>query len=97
MCGEDLYHGHRAAEGEDEFVLDTPTVRRFVEGVRATIEETRGPEEATEAVRPAFARLLSDRTWLPPEYRAPAPESGMGGGIGQWPLSRVGPLATKAS
>jgi hypothetical protein len=66
MCGEDLYHGHRAAEGEDEFVLDTPTVRRFVEGVRATIEETRGPEEATEAVRPAFARLLSDRTWLPP-------------------------------
>jgi hypothetical protein len=41
MCGEDLYHGHRAAEGEDEFVLDTPTVRRFMEGVRATIEETR--------------------------------------------------------
>ena len=88
MCGEDLYPDHRTAEGEDEYVLDTPTVRRFVERVRATIDEAPGPKEATEAIRPAFARLLADRTWLPPEYRAPAPESGMGGGIGQWLLFR---------
>lgn len=87
MCGGDLYHDHRA-EGEDEYVLDTPTVRRFVERVSATIDEAPGPKEATEAIRPAFARLLADRTWLPPEYRAPAPESGMGGGIGQWLLFR---------
>ena len=89
MCGGDTHHDHRAAaEAEDEYVLDTATVRRFVEGVRARIDGAPGPEEATEAIRPAFARLLSDRTWLPPEYRAPAPESGMGGGIGQWLLFR---------
>jgi hypothetical protein len=41
--------------------------------------------------------LCAGATPSPPEYRAPAPESGMGGGIGQWPLSRVGPLATMAS
>ena len=34
--------------------------------------------------------LLADPDWLPAEYRAPAPESGMGGGIGQWLLYRAG-------
>ncbi len=88
MCVGDTHQDHRAAEGEDEFVLDNPTVRRFIGGVRASIDRAAGPEEATEAIRPAFARLLSDRSWLPPEYGAPAPESGMGGGIGQWLLFR---------
>ena len=89
MCGGEIHHDHRrAAAGEDEYVLDTPTVRRFIQGVRVSIDEAPGSEEATETIRPAFARLLSDRTWLPPEYRVPAPESGMGGGIGQWLLFR---------
>ena len=91
MCGGGLGHDHHGDAGvADEYVLDTPTVRRFVEGVRATIGEAPSPKEATEAIRPAFARLLADRDWLPPEYRAEAPESGMGGGIGQWLLFRSG-------
>jgi hypothetical protein len=61
MCGEDLFQDHHAAEGEDEYVLDIPTVWRFIEGVRATIADAPGPKEATEAIRPAFARLLADR------------------------------------
>ena len=60
MCGGGTHHDHRAADGEDEYVLDTATVRRFIEGVRARIEEAPDPEEATEAIRPAFARLLAD-------------------------------------
>ena len=88
MCGADVHHDHHAAVAEDEYALDTATVREFVEGVRARIDEVPGPREATEAIRPAFARLLADRAWLPREYRAPAPESGMGGGIGQWLLFR---------
>ena len=74
----------------DEFVFDTPTVRGFVEHVRLSIESASSPEEAIEAIRPRFAGLLADSDWLPSEYAAPVPESGMGGGIGQWLLYRAG-------
>jgi predicted metal-dependent enzyme (double-stranded beta helix superfamily) len=73
----------------DEFVLDTPAVRSFVASVRGAIEEAGSPEEAVAAIRPGFAELLADPDWLPQEYRAPAAESGMGGGIGQWLLYRA--------
>jgi predicted metal-dependent enzyme (double-stranded beta helix superfamily) len=73
-----------------EFVLDTPVVRAFVADVRATIAGALSPEEACEAIRPRFAELLADPDWLPVEYQAAAPESGMGGGIGQWLLYRAG-------
>jgi 3-mercaptopropionate dioxygenase len=74
----------------DELVLDTPVVRDFLAGVRAAIEESGSPEEACEAIRPRFAELLADKDWLPAEFQAPAPQSGMGGGIGQWLLYRAG-------
>jgi 3-mercaptopropionate dioxygenase len=73
----------------DEFVLDTPTVRTFVAGVRAAIDCSRSPEDACEQIRPRFAELLADDAWLPASYQAPVPESGMGGGIGQWLLFRA--------
>jgi predicted metal-dependent enzyme (double-stranded beta helix superfamily) len=73
----------------DEYVLDTPTVRSFVADVRAAIAASGSPGEACEAIRPRFAELLADPHWLPSEYQAPAPESGMGGGIGQWLLYRA--------
>jgi 3-mercaptopropionate dioxygenase len=70
------------------FVLDTPVVNTFVAGVQRSIEGATSPEEACDAIRPGFAELLADPDWLPAEYREPAPESGMGGGIGQWLLYR---------
>jgi predicted metal-dependent enzyme (double-stranded beta helix superfamily) len=74
----------------DEFVLDTATVRGFVEHVRQAIDYAGSAEEAIDVIRPRFAELLADPGWLPDEYAAPAPESGMGGGIGQWLLYRAG-------
>jgi predicted metal-dependent enzyme (double-stranded beta helix superfamily) len=74
----------------EEFVLDTPVVRGFVADVQATFAAATSPEEACEAIRPRFAELLGDPDWLPGEYQADAPESGMGGGIGQWLLYRAG-------
>ena len=71
---------------ESEYALDTPAVREFVAGVRETIARAGSPEEACELLRPGFAELLADTDWLPAEYQADAPESGMGGGIGQWLL-----------
>src|SRR4051794_41834023 len=76
--------------GADEYVLDTPTVRAFVASVRAAIASAASPAEACDAIRPAFAELLADPGWLAPEFARDAPESGMGGGIGQWLLFRAG-------
>ena len=75
---------------EDEYVLDTPTVRAFIADVRTAIAASASPEAACDAIRPAFATLLDDHEWLAPEYARDAPESGMGGGIGQWLLFRAG-------
>ena len=71
-------------------MLDTAFVRRFVSAVREAIGATASPEEACAAIRPHFAELLADPTWLPPGFQESAPESGMGGGIGQWLLFRGG-------
>jgi 3-mercaptopropionate dioxygenase len=72
-----------------EFILDTPTVRAFVADVQDAIERAPSPAEACEAIKPRFAGLLADPDWLPQRFQAAAPESGMGGGIGQWLLCRA--------
>jgi 3-mercaptopropionate dioxygenase len=71
-----------------EFVLDTPAVRAFVDDVREAIALAGSPEEACAAIEPRFAQLLADPSWLPAGYQQPVPNSGMGGGIGQWLLCR---------
>jgi len=75
---------------ENEFVLDTPVVRTFVANVETAIAKASSPHAACAAITPRFAELLADSGWLPGEYQAAAPESGMGGGIGQWLLYRSG-------
>jgi predicted metal-dependent enzyme (double-stranded beta helix superfamily) len=72
-----------------EFVLDTPVVRAFVADVEAMIAGASSPEAACDAIRPRFSELLADPDWLPTAFQADAPESGMGGGIGQWLLYRA--------
>jgi predicted metal-dependent enzyme (double-stranded beta helix superfamily) len=73
----------------DEYLLDTPVVRDFVAEVRAAIAAAASPAAACEAIQPRFAELLADPGWLPERYQAGNPESGMGGGIGQWLLFRA--------
>jgi predicted metal-dependent enzyme (double-stranded beta helix superfamily) len=73
----------------DEFVLDTPALRSFVGEVRHRIGHAAGAADACESIRPLFADLLADRTWLPERYQRDVPDSGMGGGIGQWLLFRA--------
>jgi predicted metal-dependent enzyme (double-stranded beta helix superfamily) len=74
----------------DEYVLDTPVVHSFIDSVRAEIAAAGSAGDAVERIRPGFAELLADPDWLPAAYQAAAPESGMGGGIGQWLLYRAG-------
>jgi predicted metal-dependent enzyme (double-stranded beta helix superfamily) len=79
-----------ASASADDYVLDTATVRTFIAVVRDAIAQSPSPAAACDAIRPRFAALLDDPDWLAPEYRRDAPESGMGGGIGQWLLFRAG-------
>ena len=74
----------------DEHLLDTETVRGFISDVRAAIAAAPSPQAACDAIRPRFAELLADPDWLPERYQEGNPESGMGGGIGQWLLFRAG-------
>src|SRR6266581_6453773 len=74
----------------DEFLVDSPLVHGFVAETRDVVSRQLGPADACELIRPRFAELLSADGWLPDRFQEPAPESGMGGGIGQWLLFRAG-------
>jgi predicted metal-dependent enzyme (double-stranded beta helix superfamily) len=72
----------------DQYILDNDAVRGLIETARRAIATANSPEQACDAIRPHFARLLADEEWLPAAYQQDAPQSGMGGGIGQWLLFR---------
>ncbi|HEY3727668.1 MAG TPA: hypothetical protein VGL51_10870 [Solirubrobacteraceae bacterium] len=74
----------------DQYLLDTAVVRTFIAEVHQAIAGARSPAEACEQIRPRFAELLAGDDWLPGELMQAAPQSGMGGGIGQWLLYRAG-------
>lgn len=86
MCGDHPGVGN----GGEEYLLDTPRVREFISEMRAGISAAADPGAAIEWMKPGFSRLLADGSWLPEQYAAPVPQSGMGGGIGQWLLYRSG-------
>jgi 3-mercaptopropionate dioxygenase len=74
----------------DELLVDSPLVRAFVAETRGIVERGLAPSDACDLIRPRFAELLAADDWLPERFQEPAPESGMGGGIGQWLLFRAG-------
>lgn len=73
---------------EDEYVLDTPLMRVFIADVRRTMAAHSDVASGLEALRPHFAVLLADQSWLPDAFAAPHPASAMGGAIGSWLLFR---------
>jgi predicted metal-dependent enzyme (double-stranded beta helix superfamily) len=75
---------------QDEYVVDNPRLRSFIEAVSRIRHERDEPNDIIDGIRPHFAELLADQTWLPQEYQEPAEGSGMGSGIGTWLLYRAG-------
>ena len=88
MCDVVDHHALDPLE-EDEWVLDTPVVRGFVDSVRVAVERSGSAAEACRLLGPSFRELLASPDWLPQRFQKNAPESGMGGGIGQWLLFRA--------
>ncbi len=82
-------HGPLPPLPEDEYVVDSGRVRRFIADVRREIAAAESPASACAQLSPRFADLLADRDWLPAAFQAPAVGSGMGGGIGQWLIFRA--------
>jgi predicted metal-dependent enzyme (double-stranded beta helix superfamily) len=76
--------------GQDEYVVDNPTLRGFIEAVSRIRHEHEDPLAVIEGIKPHFATLLADKAWLPEQYQEPAAEGGMGSGIGSWLLYRAG-------
>jgi predicted metal-dependent enzyme (double-stranded beta helix superfamily) len=72
-----------------EFLLDTPFVHAFFLHVQSEIAASESPGDACRRIRPRFAELLADPSWLPDRYAAANPDSGMGDAIGQWLLGRA--------
>jgi predicted metal-dependent enzyme (double-stranded beta helix superfamily) len=90
MC--DLHdHGQPALPPlpEDEYILDTSFVRGLIGAVRQHIAGSADPRSACEAIGPLFRDALLRDGWLPERFQRDVPDSGMGGGIGQWLLFRA--------
>lgn len=79
-----------ASQQGDEWVLDVPPLRRFIEAVNELRYQLPEPHQVVAAIRPHFTALLNDKTWLPAHYQEPAEQSGMGRKTGMWLLYRAG-------
>lgn len=86
MC---IGHEHEPT-GVDEWVLDTPRFRRFIDEVNVIRRSSDSSAAIIEAIRPHFAALMAADHWLPDSYQQPVADSGMGSGIGTWLLHRSG-------
>ena len=88
MCDAFDHHGLEPLE-DDEWVLDSPVTRELVGDVREAVARSDSAAAACRLAEPRFRELLTLRDWLPARFQEDAPESGMGGGIGQWLLFRA--------
>jgi predicted metal-dependent enzyme (double-stranded beta helix superfamily) len=87
MC--DLDDHDLAPLDHDEWILDTPLIHRFICDVRVAIGQSASAAEACRVIEPSFVGLLAKPDWLPARFQDDAPQSRMGGGIGQWLLFRA--------
>jgi predicted metal-dependent enzyme (double-stranded beta helix superfamily) len=85
MCDFGQSHEHSTFG----FLVDTPEIRELIGETLRLKDQIESDAERVEALRPAFAKLLSSDGWLPKEFQEPDAKSGMGGGIGQYALYRA--------
>jgi predicted metal-dependent enzyme (double-stranded beta helix superfamily) len=81
--------GHRQANDAFGFLVDVPEIRALVNETRRLTAAIPDTAARVDALKPAFAQLLTAEGWLPHEYASPDFTSGMGSGIGQYALYRA--------
>src|SRR5438270_11793247 len=64
--------------------VESEVLTAFLEKVQQIAADHEQPAEAVARLRPPFAKLLADATWLPDEYQRADPEGGMGQSIGNY-------------
>jgi 3-mercaptopropionate dioxygenase len=74
----------------DEYLCDSPTMRRFIGQIQAVQAEGLPPPAMLQRMREPFAALMADQTWLLDAFAQPGAQTGMGGGIATWLLFRAG-------
>jgi predicted metal-dependent enzyme (double-stranded beta helix superfamily) len=72
----------------DEFICDTPEVRRFIGQVKEILAGTASSKERSASIRPHFSEMMADPNWLPEAFRRTTEAGGMGKGIANWLLYR---------
>lgn len=72
----------------DEFMCDTPEMRKFIGEVKEITGDTFAVEERLAAIRPHFSQMMADPDWLPEEFRRISENGAMGEGIANWLLYR---------
>jgi len=71
------------------FLVEALEIRALIAETQHLIRAVRSDAERVDALRPAFARLLTTDGWLPEACAKPDTASRMGGGIGQYALYRA--------
>lgn len=76
----------------DQWFLESPYLKGFIETVRRVRTQHLGhPQHILSELEPVFVELLAQPDLLPADpFLNPNPNSGMGGGIGQWLIFRSG-------
>src|SRR5438270_2001317 len=68
--------------------LQSPALDAFLQEVHDTVAQEPDRAHAVKLLRPAFSRLLEDRSWLPVALTQPDPSGGMAAGIGNYLIYR---------
>ena len=87
MCQMD--HSHDHDRGKFGYLVDTAEIRALIGEAERLMSVDTDAEARVEALKPAFAKLLSSDSWLPEPFAKPDDTSRMGDGIGQYALYRA--------
>jgi predicted metal-dependent enzyme (double-stranded beta helix superfamily) len=69
-------------------IVHSPVLDAFIAEVQQTVRAEPDRAQAVKSLRPAFARLLGDKTWLPAQFTQPDPSGGMAAGVGNYLIYR---------
>jgi predicted metal-dependent enzyme (double-stranded beta helix superfamily) len=68
--------------------VQSPVLDSFIAEVQRRVDQEPDRAQTVKLLRPAFARLLSDQSWLPGSFTQSDPSGGMGEGVGNYLIYR---------